>query len=265
MNNLTELFESFRSQTWSNFADWWDLALAVVAVVLISLIVIWWRQQNQHWFRIVTAAFLVALILGISSIYLFRVPPHQAGCDGICTGWGGYPLSVSVLEIDGSRSIAPLDFLLNLLLLWLLVLGATLIWSALAVVFEWWKRPLRVRVLFVVLVVLLPWALLPRILNPPQPQTSGEELRLANNGRRTAEFTYRITGAWIQRLAFEDIRHLDAGAGGLAAAQPTTQVCLRGYTYFYVPWRRYRITLDTSGATALSLAELPLTGSCWQE
>lgn len=267
MDSLTQTIESLLPKAWTNFADWWDLALAVVAVVLIALIIIWWRQQTRHWFRLVMVSFLSALILCISSTYLFRVPPHQAGCDGICTGWAGYPLSVAVLKIDGSQAIAPLDFLLNLLLIWLLLLGGTLLWSALAVVFEWWKRPLRWRLLFVFLIVVLPWALLPRILNPPQPLTSGEELRLANNGRRSAEFTYGITGAWIQRLAFEDIRYVAEGgsAGTASAARPSTQICLRGYTYFYVPWRRYRITLDTSGATALSLVERPLTGSCWEE
>jgi hypothetical protein len=266
MNNISQIFESFWPDTWTNFADWWDLALAVVAVLLIALIVIWWRQQTRNWFRIVVAALLAALIFCISSIYVFQVPPHQAGCDGICTGWAGYPLSVALLDIDGTLSIAPLDFMLNLLLLWLLLLGGTLVWSALAVVFEWWKRPVRLRILFVVLVVLLPWALLPRVLSPPQPRTGGEELRLANNGRRAAEFTYRISGAWIQRLGFEDIRYTEVVTGDdTALSRPLTQICLRGYTYFYVPWRRYRITLDASGTTALNLVERPLTGSCWEE
>jgi hypothetical protein len=258
--------ESIWPETWVNFAGWRDMLLAVVAVLLIVLIAIWWRQQTRNWFRIVLATFLAALILCISSIYVFQVPPHQAGCDGICPGWSGYPLAVALLDIDGTTTIAPLDFVLNLLLLWLILLGATLVWSALAVLFEWWKRPVRLRILFVFLIVFLPWALLPRILGPPQPQTGGEELRLANNGRRAAEFTYRITGLWVQRLGLEDIRYTErVSEDDTSLARPLTEVCLRGYTYFYLPWRRYRITLDTSGATALSLVERPLTGSCWGE
>jgi hypothetical protein len=162
--------------------------------------------------------------------------------------------------------VAPLDFAVNLLMLWLLWLGASLIWTLLAMGFQWWRRSQRTRLLFVIVVVLLPLALLPRILNPPQPPTGGEDLRLANNARRAAEFTYRITGPWVQRLAFEDIRYGsgDPQLADIPGQRPGTQVCLRGYTYFYIPWRRYRISLEESGVTALSLTELPLTGSCWQ-
>jgi len=143
-----------------------------------------------------------------------------------------------------------------------------MLWRLLALGFQWWKRSLWVKFLFVLTLAILPWAFAPRFLPPPQPQTSGEELRLANNARRSAEFTYRITGPWVQRLALEDIRIFRGAQGeGVIASQEQraiSQVCLRGYTYFFIPWRRYRITLDATGATALSLTELGLEGSCWE-
>ncbi|NJN83858.1 MAG: hypothetical protein HC802_17340 [Caldilineaceae bacterium] len=153
-----------------------------------------------------------------------------------------------------------------MLMLWLLWLGALLIWRLLALSIEWWNRSLRTRLLFIFFLVILPWALLPRILNPPQPQTEGEELRLSINARRAAEFTYRITGVWVQRLALEDIRRTSVASGlpPASAEESVSQVCLRGYTYFFVPWRRYRISLDPSGVTALSLDELSVDGSCWE-
>ena len=52
---------------------------------------------------------------------------------------------------------------------------------------------------------------------------------------------------------------------GPIESEVRSQVCLRGYTYFYLPWRRYRINLEATGVTALGLAELPLTGSCWDD
>ncbi len=72
----------------------------------------------------------------------------------------------------------------------------------------------------------------------------------------------------MQRLALEDVRLLSPNPLGeqtpdLSAVR--SQVCLRGYTYFFVPWRRYRVSLEPTGVTALSITELPLNGSCWDD
>jgi hypothetical protein len=250
---------------WVYHADWLDFALALMGLVLITLLIIWWRQQTRYWFRIVAATFLAALLLCIGSFYVFEVPPHYAGCPQGCPGWRGYPLPIARVEFNGVSYVAPLDFALNLLMLWLLWLGASLIWQLLGVAFQWQTRSRRGRVIFVLVFVVLPWAFLPRILNPSQPRLQGEDLRLAVNARRSAEFTYRITGFWVHRLALEDIRHtLVQEISQLAPGEEAgSQVCLRGYTYFYVPWRRYRITLDVSGVTALNLVQIPLRESCW--
>ena len=253
---------------WANFANWLDLLIGLIGLLLIALLIIWWRQQTRDWFRIVAGTLLIALILNIASIYFFVVPPHLAGCPGGCPGWSGYPLQVTQITLEGMRDTAPIDFMLNWLLLWLLTLGGAVVINLLAIGFQWWRRPVRLRVLFVLLVVVLPLALLPRFLNPPQPGLADEELRLANNARRSAEFTYRITGPWVQRLAIEDIRVINAQEGeSVIASQEElsiSQVCLRGYTYFFVPWQRYRITLDATGTTALSMNELDLVGTCWR-
>ncbi len=253
---------------WANFATWFDLVIAFVGLILIALLIIWWRQQTSSWFRVVAGTLLLALLLNIASISFFVVPPHLAGCPGGCPGWSGYPLPVARIALDGVDDIAPLDFILNWLLLWLLTLGGALVISLLAIGFQWWRRPMRLRVLFVLLVIILPLALLPRFLSPPQPLLADEELRLANNARRSAEFTYRITGPWVQRLAIEDIRVINAAEGEAVIASQEelaiSQVCLRGYTYFFIPWQRYRITLDATGTTALNMNELDLAGTCWR-
>jgi hypothetical protein len=267
---------------WVYYAGWPDLAFAIVGSILIALLIIWWRQQMPRtWFRIVTAALLAALLLCIGSYYIFVVPPYYAGCPPGCPGWRGYPLPVARISLDGHSQVAPLDFALNLLMLWLLWLGATLIWTLLGTALGWSNRSWRVRLLFILIVVVLPWAMLPRILNPPQPVIRGEDLRLAINAQRSAEFTYRITGFWVHRLALEDIRHFVPGSdqstdlqGPISqatripqsgfAVETLNEVCLRGYTYFFIPWRRYRIALDSSGVTALRLTEVPVTGSCWE-
>lgn len=251
---------------WVYFADVQDGALALVAGLLLVLLIIWWRQQTRNWFRIVMSTLLAALLLCVGSYYFFVVPPHYASCPPGCTGWRGFPLPVARIDLNGASRVFPLDFMLNLMMLWLLWLGASVVWRLAALAIRWENRSWRGKMIFVVLLVVLPWALLPRALNPPQPRTVGEDLRLANNARRSAEFTYRITGIWVQRLALEDIRRaaVTRNPESLFGETVVNEVCLRGYTYFYLPWRRYRVTLDPSGVTALQLTEVPLTGSCWE-
>ncbi len=255
------------SRQWAIFATWSDVPFALVGLILCVLLILWWRQQSNRWFSVVVGALLGALLLSIASFYIFVVPPHFAGCPTGCSGWRGYPLRTALFRLDGRSEVAALDFALEVLILWLLWLTASVAWRILAETMQLGLRGRRRRTIFVILFVVLPWALLPRILNPPQPQVTGEDLRLANNALRAAEFTYGITGFWVQRLALEDVRR-DTGS-----AQNTTQggdlstgnqVCLRAYTYFFIPWQRYRVSLDANGASPLSLVPLPLNGSCWQ-
>lgn len=251
---------------WSNFTGWLDLAFAAVAALFVLLLIIWWQQQTRHWFRITMGTLLIALVLCISSYYLFEVPPYYVGCPAGCTGWRGYPRPFAVSRLDNRAQVMPLTFAFNWLMLWLFWLAATLVWYWAGVAVRWRERSLRTRFLVILLIAILPWAVLPRFLEPPQPRTSGEDLRLATNARRAAEFTYRVTGAVVQRLALEDVRRPQAEAQPNAGQDTIgSQVCLRGYTYFYLPWRRYLINLDPSGVTALSMKQLPLEQSCWEE
>lgn len=253
---------------WSYFAEWRDLVLAFGGLVAVALVIIWWSQQTHHWHRIATLSFLAAFALAFVSIYIFWVPPYYAGCATGCTGWRGFPLPVARITFDGQTQIGLVDVLLNALLLWLLILVASLVGRIAAVIFQLEQQPRRVQVLAVLAFVLIPWALLPRYLDPPQPVTTGEELRLVTNARRAAETTYGITGLWVHRLALEDLRQLSPNPLGemtpdLSAIR--SQVCLRGYTYFYLPWRRYRVSLEPTGVNALSIVELPLDGPCWND
>jgi len=255
------------SDGWFYFSDSRDLIFVFVAGVVITLMIIWWQQQTRNWFRIIIGTFLAALILSISSIYLFEVPVYSVGCSERCVGWRGYPLPVVLTDLRQTNYLMPLDFSLNLLMLWLLWLGATFFWRLLASAMQLGESRKRTRLLLVFLLFISPWALMPRFLQPPQPTLTGEALRLANNASRIAEFTYGVTGVWVQRLAVEDIRYLDQTGQLMStpdASIAQSFVCLRGYTYFFIPWQRYRVRLAPNGITALSLTEKPLQGSCWE-
>jgi len=254
------------AKAWFSFVAWRDLLFTLVAISMVTLLVIWWSQQTRHWYRIAIGTFLAAFLLCIIGFFLFEVPPYYAGCPSGCPGWRGYPRPVAVVDIHGVAHLQSANFGLNLLMLWLLWLAASLIWRLLGIAFQWDRRSFRAKLLFIFFLAILPWALLPRALNPPQPLPTGEDLRLANNARRSAEFTYHLTGLWILRLALEDVRQIPAKPQSqpIAGKEVGNQVCLRGYTYFYIPWRHYRIDLDASGRTALDLTELPLRVPCWQ-
>jgi len=303
------------SSEWQLYTTWNDLPFVVSVLVLVLLLIVWWRQRSKTWFRLVLTTLLMALILAIASFYLFVVPPHFAGCPDVCDGWRGFPVRYARFDTTGHSHIAVVDFAINALILFMLALVAATLWNILGRLFNVRSRTYRWRILFVLIFVIAPWALLPRVLNPPQPTVEGEDLRLANNALRAAEFTYSITGLLILRLALEDMQRdlapetiaaltgptpanttdplpnttdplppvdsagqapADTGESGQsvqairpsAAASremiPTHLVCLRGYSYFFLPWSRYRIALAADGTTALSLTRLPLNDTCWQ-
>ncbi|MCB0186260.1 MAG: hypothetical protein KDE31_18450, partial [Caldilineaceae bacterium] len=200
------------SDQWTFFASWPQDVLAAVSIVLLSLLIIWWRQQSSHWFRITMLTLLAALGMSIGSYYFFEVPVYHANCPAGCAGWRGFPLRFAVIDLRHITYLAPGDFAMNVLTLWLLWLVASVIWRLLAMVLHWEQRSWRSQALFIVVAAILPWALTPRFVNPPEPHITGEPARLAINARRAAEFTYDITGLWVQRLALEDVRLLDPNA-----------------------------------------------------
>lgn len=250
---------------WSHFAGWSDLAFAGAGLILGLLLLIWWRQQSNRWYSVFAASLLAAAVLDVASFYFFVVPPHQVNCPDGCPGQMGYPLPFALITPGGVGRIFPVDFVLNLLLIWLFLFSLTVVARFFAEAVDLSTRSRRYKIIFLGVLFLLPLALLPRTFGPPEPNVRGEQLRLSVNARRAAEMTYGITGLWIQRLALEDIRYTPLQVPGIFGGvdQPQAQVCLRGYTYFYLPWRRYRITLDQSGVTALNMTPLPLEGSCW--
>lgn len=265
---------------WVYFSDWRDGIVALIGLLLITLMVIWWRQQSNQWFRVVVSMLFVAVVLCISSFYVFQVPRYFVDCPAAtgCDGWRGFPQPVAQIGLietinNGERAskevirVAPVDFGFNLLILWLLLLGASVVWRLIALATNWSTRPFRTQVILILVIGIMPWALLPRFLSPPQPTPTGESLRIANNARRSAEFTYGITGLWVHQLALEDVRSAPADyETEFCSSGPDEaihQVCLRGYTYFYLPWRHYVIDLDPDGVTSCNITELELIEPCW--
>jgi hypothetical protein len=249
------------------FTDWTELALAGIGLLMGVLLIIWWRQQSKGWYTLVAGTLALAAGLSIASHYLFVLPPHFAGCPQGCPGRTGFPLPFAVIDSQGHAQLYPLDFWLNLLLIWLALLTGSTIIRFLQEATDYRNRSARFRIFFLVLVIGLPWAFLPRFADPPEANVRGEELRLTINARRAAQHTYNVTGLWVHRLALEEIRYtpmqvLDVEVGLISAY---AEVCLRGYTFFYLPWRNYLIVLDRTGVTPLGIQILPQDQNCWRQ
>ena len=109
---------------WLYFAGWQDLVFAGLGLLMGGLLVVWWRQQSRRWYSIFAGTLLLGMLLNVSSYFLFVVPPHFAGCSVGCPGRLGYPLPFATIDLDGEAKLYLVDFLLNLVLLWLLFGGS---------------------------------------------------------------------------------------------------------------------------------------------
>lgn len=238
------------------------------SLVLIVLLVIWWRQHVTRWLQGLVLVVLLAGATTAASAFLFTVPDYQAGCTALCGGWNGYPVPIMGLSGDGGVQLFPagigLSFLLHLLLL--LVFGAIV--HALVTDRETNRRPARGTVPMLLLALLVLWALVPRYASPPEPPVRGEPQRLAINAKRLAPRSVPNFDWPLQRLALEDVRRLPRRAKADAPGLPLPtgadwRVCLRGYSFFYLPWRRVYVDLDATGTYAIGGGILPLTVECW--
>ena len=239
-----------------------------VGLLALALLVVWWRERTRRWVYFLLATFVLAAILTWSAGQLFEVPDYLVGCPSLCQGWRGYPAPTAISTAHGAWTLSLPGLLVNFLFHWLLLLVLAAMWSALQ---QQWQTPptaaLR-KTLVMGFVLVSLWALIPRYASPPEPAVQGDPQRLAINAKR---LTARALGGldWrIQRLALEDVRRLpqrsQPDAPGLPlSAGPEWRVCLRGYTFFYAPWRRIYVDLDTTGALAIGGGILPLTQECW--
>ncbi|MBK8046345.1 MAG: hypothetical protein IPK16_03960 [Anaerolineales bacterium] len=180
----------------SYFADWRDILLAVGGALSIILLMIWWRQQTTHWFRVLVLTFLLAFALDFASIYLFEVPPYYAGCSTGCAGWRGYPLPVARITVTGQTQVGIADFGLNLILLWLLVVVAALLGRVVGLAIDWENRSRRARLLTLGLLFLIPWSLLPRFWSrhSPPPPVKNYGWSITRAGRRNRPIASRDSG-----------------------------------------------------------------------
>ncbi len=232
--------------------------LLVLFLLLLSilLLILWWVRGFSRGLIWVTVAILGAVGLSYLSSLLFRVPPYHVSCpETVCAGWAGYPYPVYHLAPDGTVTWDGPSFVLNSFFYDAALLAFSALVAGLARGFRWGQRAWRTRVVFILVVVLLPLATLPIWVPPPQPPTSIPERRLVNNAARAWRWQLHMRGWMDRRLALEDVLATPEGPG--------SRVCFRVYTWFYLPYRRVVIDLDEAGVRARDGQILPLSARCY--
>ena len=242
--------------------------VTLAGLVALLLLIIWWRERSRRWGYGLALALALAGLFTWSAGQLFEVPDYLAGCPELCAGWRGYPVPTALSTMHGTWTVSPIGLGINFLFHGLLLLLVAALWSAAE---RNWRLPPAYawrKVLLITAVVVGLWSLIPRYAVPPEPAVRGDAQRLGINAKRLAARALGGLDWRIQRLALEDVRRLpqrsQPDAPGLPPPTgPEWRVCLRSYTFFYVPWRRVYIDLDATGALTIGGGVLPLDQECW--
>jgi len=230
--------------------------LGVIFYLLITvLVVVWWLRHSRRgldWILIVAP---LAFALSYLSSILVRVPDYQAGCNGWCPGWWGAPFPAYLSDGTSSYTLNPVGFIADAALFYtaILVLSAGIV--LLAEQLKWSERGRRWRIGFVIVVFILPLALLPTLIPLREPNLVGPEQRYAINAKRAWRWQLQSGRFSDRRLVVEDVRlHPDG---------ERLRVCLRAYTWLYIPYDKVYVDLEPAGVRATGGGVIPLSDSCW--
>jgi hypothetical protein len=101
-----------------------------------------------------------------------------------------------------------------------------------------------------------PLALSPLFLPAPQAQARGDPLRIAINAQREVYMYDQDADAAVLRVGLEDVRPRTDGQQGM-------RVCLRAYTFFYLPAGYLYLDMTPEGVHSNAGGALPNGASCW--
>lgn len=239
-----------------DWATWQMAGLGVVLLVAAVLLVVWWKQQSFRWALILALCLLIAPTLSFWSSLTFEVAPYRAGCDGVCLGQRGAPIATHVCDTNGCQ-FRTFPFALNSLVYLVLFLAwGGLVRALLGLFISDSHRAAAGRFALGSALLIAPVALAPLFLPPPQAHVRGDSQRVAINAQRETYLYDHDASLPVVRLALEDVRpRLDA--------QPGLRVCLRTYSYFYLPIGFMYLDMTPEGVHSNNGGVLPRSGSCW--
>ncbi len=235
---------------------WAAIIIAALLVVFAVLLAIWWRQQTYRWALVVVLCLLIAPLLSYWSSAVFRVEPYRAGCDALCIGRAGAPIATAQIDGDG-ETFLPAGFAVNTLLYLVVVLAwSAVIRTVVVRVGEISRHAFLMQMVVVIVLAAAPLALSPLFLPAPQAQARGDPLRMAINAQREVYMYNQQAAAPILRVGLEDVRPRADG-------EPGMRVCLRAYTFFYMPAGYLYLDMTPEGVHSNAGGALPNGASCW--
>jgi hypothetical protein len=237
-------------------APWQAALLGLALITAAVLLATWWRQHSYRWGILLVLCLLLAPGLSYWSGLAFEVSPYRAGCDGICPGQRGAPIPTYACDIAGCQ-FSPVGFALNsLVYLVLLLAWGAVVYALLSSMPELSGRRAMGR--FVIGAVLLagPFLLAPVYLPPPHAHVRGDSQRVAINAQREVFMYDNRSPLPVVRAALDDVRPRPDHKPGL-------RVCLRTYTYFYLPIGFMYLDMTPEGVHSNQGGILPRVASCW--
>ncbi len=240
-----------------NLISWQAALLGLGLAIAALLMAVWWRQQTYRWSIVVAACVVLAPLLSGWSGLVFQVADYRAGCDGLCPGYGGAPIPFSRGETAGSEFL-PGMFLVNSLAYLVILLGWCMILRVVLLSLVGGARGRTLRRIVVALASLvIPLAVTPWVLPPPEAHVRGDPQRIAINAQREVYLYDGQAPAPIMRVGLADVRPRRDGQLGM-------RVCLRIYTLFYLPVGHMYLDMTPEGVHSNSGGVLPAGQTCWQ-
>jgi len=238
-------------------AAWQAILLGVVFTTLAVLMAVWWRQQTYRWAIVVLACLTLAPLVSWWSGQTFQVADYRAGCDGLCPGYAGAPIPFWRGEVAGSE-LVPGMFLVNTLA----YLAILLVWSmftrtVVRTIAADARGGAARRLALGLALAVVPLALSPLILPPPEARVRGDSQRIAINARREIYMYDSMAPAPVLRVGLADVRPRRDGNPGM-------RVCLRAYTFFYLPIGHMALDMTPEGVHSNAGSVLPPEESCWK-
>jgi len=248
----------------SRLESWQAVILGVAVIALVVLLAIWWRQQTRRWGLVLIVCAAAALLLSWWSGLVFQVADYRAGCDGLCPGYRGAPIPTFQGETAGG-AFMPGMFLVNALVYLVLLLGWSALVRAVLVRVEYSRGPAERysvgntwrRAFLSAILIMMPIALAPLYLPPPQAHVRGDPQRIAINAQREVYMYDQLASVPLLRVGLEDVRPRRDG-------QPGMRVCLNTYTLFYLPVGHMYLDMAPEGIHSTGGGVLPRQASCWE-